>query len=648
MLSIEKNNKVERVTKNRNLSIKNKTKEPKRFSRPVKRFPREPLPAAEYRIIVKKDLDPETIDKWLSTPPGWITALTEDMEGKPTKLYDYQSQGMIDPSIFSIVNKSRQTGFSFGESLKSLAKCHLKKLHTSIFISTTQEEANEKIRFAQFAYHSMPTEYQRKLIVENKSSLEFEYKRFRTRILSLPQRQPRGKGNNTDIVLDEFAHMMWANEIYISAVPVITRGTGTLRIGSTPLGKDCKFYEIYNDKEKYWRYSRLEIPWWSCPELCSNIEEARKLAPFMNTIERVNVFGNDKLAMIYDAMDEEDFQQEYELYSADTTLAYYPLELIKSCAFETNSELEDNIDPDEIKDAFSPVKEGDKLIIPDTIMNHYKKEHINWYYEGISVSDENIAIESIKEMIERLLLNMETDNFGRTLLFGMDIGRNKNSSEIDILEEIDIEQYNLQIERLSIELIVIPFRLQKEIVRLMLKMLPIKKAYIDGTKGSLGEDIAETLSYEFPQVVDTMQFDPDSKAKMAKNFRFRLEDRTIAIYNDSHSIKQIHSIKKTVTESMNIKYGADKTKKHHGDKFWAKALASIAGTEYDRGSLPYDNLVRMGNGRMFTPNDLQNSNTAIRIATNSNIENFKSPKIKLESSFDYMNTMFFDPVYHKV
>jgi len=627
-----------------------------RYPRPVKRFarPGEWTPP-HYRGIVKKELDEGAVQKWLATAPGFLTGLTMDMEDEKTKLYDYQQQHMLDKTVFRIVDKSRQTGFSYAKAGEALAKSHLKLLQTSIFISKDQEEANEKIRFARSFYYSLPEEYKRKCIVDNKQSLEFEYRGKRTRILSFAQRQPRGKGNNTDILLDEFAHMMWANEIYVSAVPVITRGSGTLTLGSTPLGKGTKHYQIFHDKEHYPTYSRMQIAWWDCDILCNNVEEARKLAPFMETKERIEIFGTLKVKEIYLSFEEEEFQQEFELFCADSTHSYYSLDLIRSCVFDDEKGLilEGNIDPDEIPVGFAPVKGDSGLIVPDTITNLYKDDEVVWYCDVDKLHDSDNIVDCANDMIDRMLLAMSMEGFGRTLLLGIDIGRQRDSSEISILEEYEIDSHNLHVERISLELVNVPFRKQKEIVQLFLKKLPITKANFDGTQGSHGADLAETLAYEFPDVVESIQFAPEIKAQMAKNFRFRLEDRTIALINDSDSIKQIHSIKKVITESANVKFSADKTKKHHGDKFWSKALASIGGQEYDRnGLMQADNVIRIGDHRKFVAaSDLHNDQSVIRIAQNSATpSSLKHAVVKIsKASFgdDAFQDMFSDSAMHK-
>lgn len=624
--------------KSNNKQVKTKPpKEIKRFPRPVKRYPKpEGWVPPSYRIIVKKEMDAEALDKWLSTIPGLIEGLTEDAEGEPSQLYDYQIEHMINVCSFMAVDKARQIGLSYTEAAKALAKCHLKLLQTSIFISKDKEEANEKIRFARILYESMQEEYKRKLIIDNKQSLEFEYKGKRNRILSFAQRQPRGKGNNTDILLDEMAHMIWAREIYVASLPVISRGTGTITVASTPLGKNTLHYEICNDRAKYRDYSRMQIFWWDCPEICINVEEARKFAPFMETKERVNKYGTTKLKGIYNNSEEEDFKQEYELYYIDSSVSYFPLDLIRTCVFEDEDKLiiANNVDPEEFTPGWAPLKGDSGLIVPDTIMNLYSGEDINWYCDINSFHDSNTVLDNVEQMVDKLIVNMQIGNFGRNLLFGMDIGRKRDSSEISIFEEIELDTHNLHVERLSIELINIPFRTQKDIVRMMVKKLPVIKANIDGTPGSHGADLAESIEFEFPQVVESIKFDLESKAQMSKNFRFRLEDRAIALYNDSQSIKQIHSIKKIITDSANIKYGTEKSRKHHGDKFWSKALASIGGHEYDRDRiLNTNNVVKLGDIRKYNNGVKNKGNSIIGIINNSIV-----PKINESNGRNFMRS----------
>jgi len=623
--------------------------EPKRVPKPPDWQP------PRYRVIAKKQLDVQNAQNLLSTIPGFLLGLTKDLEDSPTKLYDYQVEHILDNAIFRAVDKARQIGESYVAAGEALAKCHLKNNHTSIFISFNHEEAMEKIRFARALYDSMPTEFKKELVVDNKQSLEFERHGKLTRILSFAQRQPRGKGTNTDILLDEFAHMMWAREIYAAAVPVLSRGSGVLTVASTPLGKNTLHYEIMNNREDFPEFSRMRIPWWYCPELCSDVERAREEAPLMDTEDRVKKFGTKRFRILFRNMEDvETFKQEYELFHIDESVSYYPLDLIRTCTFEDENKLilEPNIDPEEVPVGFAPIEDASGLMVPDTIMNHYSGQNINWNCEILTVrGDEQDYVDRAKEVIDQLALSMSESSYGRDLLLGMDIGRERDSSEISILEEVELPTHNIHIERLMLELDRIPFRDQEEVVRHCLQIFPnMKKVNIDAT--GHGSNLAENLELDFPQVVEGIKFDLENKAEMAKNFRFRLEDRAIALYNDTRSVRQIHSIKKKITDSANITYTAEKNKKHHGDKFWSKALASVGGTTYDRNRV-VKRIIRIGNEqRAFSINQKQkDNNSVIRISNRSiipvqsNIGGYRTTT-GLFNGMASMSDMFTDNKYY--
>lgn len=645
------------------LSLGDDLGEPQNDGKAIRRYPRPkgtgrivrvPKPYGykpSTRIIVKREPTQEELHNWLGTVSGFVGALTCDMEGNPSKFYDYQQEHMENNAVFRSIDKARQVGFSYTFAAESLSKCHLKAIQTSIFISYNQEEANEKIRFAKALYDSMPTEYQKKLVVDNKQSLEFELKGRRTRILSFAQRQPRGKGYNTDVYLDEFAHMMWGRAIYTAALPVLTRGSGVLTVASTPLGKGNMHYEISNDiSGDYDMFSRMRVYWWDCPELCHDVEGARREAHLMTTEERVARFANQKMQVLFKASESlESFMQEYELYYADESLAYYPLDLIQHCVFEQETALESNIDPEEIDVGWAPFDEDGKIVAPDTIMNAYAGNKINWYFDGARFFGSSDAMfDAVKDMIDKFILTMQAEMFGRNLLAGMDIGRKRDTSEICIMEQIELPTHNLHIDRLSIELDNVTFKMQRRIVRYILSRMPITKMRIDST--GIGSDLAETIQGEYGGRVESIDFNIENKAEMAKNFRFRLEDRAIALFNDPHAIKQIHSIKKTVTESSNVKYGTEKTvKDHHGDKFWAKALASSGGDSYDRNRI-LNALLKYSGKRIFSDGELISNTKAPKIIPVTS----KSIGVKpstMEKSVEFSNPMlneFVDPKLHEI
>ena len=83
-------------------------------------------------------------------------------------------------------------------------------------------------------------------------AIEFEDAsgRFRSRLISHPCKDPRGK-HKADVFLDEFAHYGHKQRgIYVAAVPIVSRGNGQLTIGSTPLMVGDLFHEIVKEERR--------------------------------------------------------------------------------------------------------------------------------------------------------------------------------------------------------------------------------------------------------------------------------------------------------------------------------------------------------------------------------------------------------------
>jgi len=226
-------------------------------------------------------------------------------------------------------------GFSFVCAAEALAKAHLRHNYTAIFVSMNLEEAVEKIRYANMLYNSLPLAWQKKKVVDNKTAIEFEDAsgRYRSRLISHPCKDPRGK-HKADVFLDEFGHYGRSKQqsVYVAAVPIVSRGQGTLTIGSTPLMVGDLFHEIMKEEHrKYPMFSRQSIPWWDCPEFCTDLAGAKAKAHNMETAERVHTFGEQTLIDIFHTLELDDFQQEYELSFNDESQTFFPYELIFAC-----------------------------------------------------------------------------------------------------------------------------------------------------------------------------------------------------------------------------------------------------------------------------------------------------------------------------
>jgi len=559
---IEPKKKKKKVKKKKSSTLKSVTPKKKRTKKEEDLTISDLLSSkkAPAAIVKKTGLEAsDEINKWLSTEAGFLEGLTTDVLGTPTKLYGYQIKYLSDHSYFIHIDKSRQTGFSYIYAGRSLAKSHLQPHHTSIFISINQEEANEKIIYARGLYESLPLSIQKKIIVDNKHSLEFEDKSgklaSRTRIISHAQREPRGKGGNVDVYLDEAAHYTWGEAIYVAAVPIITRGTGTLTIGSSPLGKKGIHYDIIA-KDAYRRiYTYHRVYWWHCVDFVKRgfFKKAQKLAPSMPSAERIVKFGSEKLIGIYISMDIEQFQQEYELLHVDESVSFFPIDLINKCVYEVV-----------IDDIFLADDDySEKLTFP--IIEKYPEIDFRLYDE---IDDLRMAINSGK-------VNPNT------LYAGYDVGRKQNNGEFSIIEEIKSDP-PIQIIRHLQTFRNKKFKYQRQYLQNCLDIFPRLKMKIDS--GGIGEQMAEELS-DYSWRVEPIHFSNDWKEEICADFRIRLEEQMIALPNKKDVKTQIHSIKRKVTESGRFIFDAEKNKNHHGDIFWSIAMASSFGERAIRRSL---------------------------------------------------------------
>ena len=522
----------------------------------IKKDPRDDMAKYQESLKESRARADKTFLKKISREVGYVESLTET-NLEPTRLYHYQQDWINDRSKYRHCDKSRQIGQSYGFSCEGFAKSQLLNIYTGIFISYNQDEANEKITYARALHESTPYKYRKKLVVDRITALEWggrtlDGRKTKTRLISHPQREPRGKGFNTDVFLDELAHYQWQEKVYIAAVPIVTRGLGQLSLASSPLGQSGLHYEIGHNTEDYDMYSRHKIYWWDNPDFLSedaarNMKDVAEIAPDMETEQRVSEFGNDAIVQAFKSMLIEYFQQEYELRSIDETVSYYPMDLIKQCTFEALS-------------GFAHVEDGDTY-------------GDNPVYEGAVYPALDLRIyPTMEELSHAISKGLLTKRF----FAGFDIGRKEDNSEIIVLEELP--NYNhLQIVRLIISLKNVKFRKQYELVEKLFSMVPIQRMKIDST--GIGLNLSEDLRHRFHSRIQDVNFNNENKGEMATNLKLRMEDRIIAYPNERLLLRQIHSIKRKVTEGALIKYevAASERRMHHGDKFWALALGSSAG-----------------------------------------------------------------------
>jgi phage FluMu gp28-like protein len=486
---------------------------------------------------------------------------------RATDLFSYADGGQFKPDPwqtrylamedpFFIANKSRRIGWSYITAVKGLVMALDRNAwnYTKQYVSYSLEDAMEKIHVATEFYDSIPeSERTKKLISRTRTHLEFMDANGKSisRLISLPCKQPRGKGG--DISLDEYAFHAKDSEIYTAAIAVISRG-GSIEIGSTPFGNKGRFFEIVTDKVRYPKYKRWNVPWYFCPALCNDWELATKIASTMTTEQRIQRFGTEKLNDILASTPLEDFQQEYECSYRDELAAFYTLDMIQGC---------------------TPTGEAE--------------------------------IYSYRNDLDGFILAYDPDIHG-SLYAGYDVGRTNDKSELTILG-YDPEKETRTVW-CSMSLKGVGFEEQQDMLSKMLNRLPVHRLAIDGT--GLGSETGERMTKKYNKKVESCVFTMEFKEEIANALWLVMDSRSIVLPADRELHEQIHSIKKTVTAGKHGRFDCDANQKHHGDRLWSLALANYAisaGTAQAKGQFYTQYKQRLGEGKakISNPNVILNN-----------------------------------------
>ena len=430
----------------------------------------------------------------------------------------WQGHYLKSDSRFLITNKSRRIGWSYITAVRGLITALDPALsgYTKQFVSYSLEDAVEKIRIATEFYDSIvEVKRPKKIVSRTRTHIEFLDRNTRSisRLISLPCKQPRGKGG--DISLDEFAFHQKDDEIYTAALPIISRG-GNLEIGSTPFGNKGKFYEIVTDKSRYGKYKRYDIPWFMAPALCRDYKAAIA-DKNLTTEQRVEKYGTEIIQDIIRSMPIEDFQQEYECSYRDELAAFITLDMIHACT---------PIGDDE----FLPYKTLDDFIVA--------------YNPAIHGS----------------------------LYAGFDVGRTNDKSELTILGNYPDD--HTRAVWCCVSMKGAKFADQEALLARALSQLPIHRMAIDAT--GIGMDLAERMTTKFNKKVEACTFTTEFKEAIADALWLIFDAVGIILPADRELQEQIHSIKKTVTIGKHSRFDCDKNQKHHADRFWSLALSNYA------------------------------------------------------------------------
>lgn len=435
----------------------------------------------------------------------------------------FQLAHLEDESTFRTEVKSRQIAWSFLSSAEAVADAILSGA-SSVFVSINLDEAKEKIRYAHNVRLALPRDMRPKLLTDNKQELEFGNG---ARLISLPSTAPRGKAQ-MNVYLDEFAHVRDDKVIYTAALPMMTKGNRRLRMASSPMGAGGRFWEVFTESlQPFPGYRRKSTPWWEVQAFCRNVREAHRLAPTVETAQRVALFGNDRIKAIFANMPLEDFQQEYECAFVDESVAWI-----------TWGEIRAN--------------QSDDLICT---LAQGRDDGIDGALEAIGRTVDLIAQGKVEYL----------------LAAGVDVGRSRNATEIFLVGISALDSFPL---RLTLTLSNCSFDAQLEVLRQVMERLPVAGMLLD--RNGLGMNLAETMERLFPGRAAGVDFTNASKLIWATDAKQLIQQRRTPLPVDRDIGYQIHSIKRAITAAKNLVFDTARNEKHHADKFWAWAL-SLAG-----------------------------------------------------------------------
>jgi phage FluMu gp28-like protein len=402
-------------------------------------------------------------------------------------LYDYQRRQMADKSRFKIYLQARQTGKSFELGLEAVDNA-VETAQMWVLLSRGERqslELMEKVNMHARGYAAGASAID---CVTFKTD-DNEYKQLQTvlnngaRIIGLPANPDTARGYSANAILDEFAIHKDSQKIWTALYGSITRGF-KIRVASTPMGKQNKFYSLWTGDNGYSKHF-VDIYTAVKEGLAVDIDELKK--------------GLD---------DDEAWAQEYECQFLDEATAFLTFDLITGCESEQAT-----MDLD------------DKLVKGEFYL-------------------------------------------------GCDIGRKRDLTCVWLLEKVGDVYWTRAVIRLE----KMPYRLQEDYIRGLIRKLAIRRACIDST--GIGANLAENLAIDFGSFrVEPVEFTLPVKSDLATRMLRTYQDHRIRTPIENRLRNALHSVKKVVTAAGHIRFDAERTKDGHADEFWANALALMASDE---------------------------------------------------------------------
>jgi phage FluMu gp28-like protein len=173
-----------------------------------------------------------------------------------------------------------------------------------------------------------------------------------------------------------------------------------------------------------------------------------------------------------------------------------------------------------------------------------------------------------------------------SLYIGVDIGRLHDLTVIWVAEKSSRALCTRKIICLEKQ----TFEAQEAVLYPLLALPNMRRCCIDQT--GLGCQFVERAKKKFNRYrVEGLTFTAELKDRLAYKLRCAFEDKSIRIPDDRVLAADLHSIRKTVTASGNVRFEGERTRDGHADRFWAACAAVEAAATYVNPNRIYAQLI---------------------------------------------------------
>ena len=501
---------------------------------------------------------------------------------KPDHTYfmPYQIAWIDDPSPLKIIQKSRQIGISHADDYHSVGLASQPHARLDVFISS-RDEIQARLSLENCKYwadllHLAAVDLG-EVIFDRENNLSAYVLQFANgrRIYSLSSSPNALAGKCGHVKLDEFALHKEQRLLYRVAKPVTTWG-GTLSVISTHRGAGTVFNEIIRDiKEKGnpmgWSHHRVTLQDAVEAGLVEKINAKKGLTgPDLNA-EGAKVFTASASVPNFGATAPKQSEggENAENTKKPILSATSPLRRAELASTEPG-----------MRSAASARTSACSALNPESraeFLARIRRECIDndqWLQEYCcQPADESGAFLSYDLIVACEAECLKDFNYLRDcknpLYLGMDTGRKKDLTVIDVGEEIG----DVIWDRLRVELHNKTFAEQEFELFRLLALPNLRRACIDAT--GLGMQLTERARQRFGWKVEPVTFTAPIKEEMAYRLRSAFEGKALRIAADTELRADLRGIRKEITSCGNLRFDGE-SEDSHCDRFWAKALRQQA------------------------------------------------------------------------